>query len=189
LNEGETDLSKEQDQKLLEEFSKPEFKEQAFVKLVTQYQKRIYYFIRTQLHNHDDSDDVVQEVFVKVWLNLHSFRGECLLIHWIYRIAANEVYRFVRNKKRKFNYEFLEESNELTLPDPGVTISGEKAQQYLQEAIQLLPARQQQVFHLRYYDEMPYQEMSIVLETSVGALKASYFHAARKVEEYLRSKA
>ncbi len=164
-------------------------REQAFQILVTTYQERLYWHIRKIVMNHEDADDVLQNTFVKVWRSIEKFREESSLYTWLYRIATNESLTLINsNKKRSFMpmndaSEFL--MNNLT-SDP--YFDGDEIQRKLQEAILKLPEKQRIVFNMKYFDEMKYEEMSEILDTSVGALKASFHHAAKKVEEYLKSK-
>jgi len=182
-------LSNEQtisDEEILKTFSDPAKKELAFTWLVKRDQKKIYWFVRRMVIDHDDANDLVQEIFIKVWNNLSAFRGESRIIYWIYRIATNITLTFLDRKKRKGAVPLSEVSNELK--DhlyAGKYINGDTIQLKLQEAILTLPEKQRLVFQLRYYDETPYEELSKVLETSVGALKASYHHAVKKIEKYM----
>ena len=137
---------------------------------------------------HDDADDVVQETFVKVWKNLENFKEEAQVFTWIHRIATNEAFSFLRKKKRLFFIPFINVENRLakTLIDDNF-FNGDEIQLKLQKAILILPEKQRIVFNMKYYDELKYEEMSDVLGTSVGALKASYHHAVKKIENYLKN--
>lgn len=178
------------DEELLHQYAAPDLREQAFTLLILRDQKKIYWFIRRMVIDHDDADDLVQEVFIKVWNGLPSFRGDSSLLHWIYRIAMNATLSFLEQRKKRESISLDDLPEELMQKlHSGKHISSERIQIKLQEAILLLPPRQRMVFQLRYYDEMPYEEMSKLLETSEGSLKASYHHAVRKVEEYLRQEA
>lgn len=141
--------------------------------------------------DHDDANDLVQDVFIKVWNGLASFRAESSILHWIYRIAMNVTLTFLERRRKKHSSISLDDvPGELMAKlHSGKYMSADRIQMRLQEAILLLPPRQRMVFHMRYYDEMPYAEMSAILETSEGALKASYHHAVKKVEEYLKQDA
>ncbi len=174
------------DQELLVAFGNEGSRADAFTRLVRKYQERLYWHIRRLVVVHQDTDDILQNVFVKVWKSLAAFRQEANLYTWLYRIATNETLTWLETQKRfasvsmDGNDAFFEER--LTAQanyDPG------KIEWKLQQAMGRLPEKQRLVFNLRYYDEMPYEEMSEVLGTSVGALKASYHHAVKKVEEYL----
>lgn len=158
----------------------------AFTQLVEKYQKRLYWHIRRMVIDHDDANDVLQNTFIKVWNGLENFREQSQLFTWLYRIATNECLTFLEQLKRRKaeSFDNVEQilSNNLST---GKNFSGDEIEMKLQRAILTLPEKQRIVFNLRYYDEMPYEEMSKVLETSVGALKASYHHAAKKIEEHL----
>ncbi len=157
-----------------------------FQHLVEKYQERLYWHIRKIVLDHNDADDVLQNTFIKVWKNLDKFREESGLYTWLYRIATNESLTFLNSKKRKSLVplndvsEFLLDNLEA---DP--YFEGNEIQKKLQKAIITLPEKQRLVFNMKYFDEMKYQDMSEILETSVGALKASYHHAVRKIEDYL----
>lgn len=174
------------DQELIEGLKSEKRKDAAFNNLVLKYQERLYWHIRKIVMNHDDTDDVLQNTFLKVWKNIGSFREESSLFTWLYRIATNESITFLNQKKRHTiaplneTGDFLKQNLEAD-----EYFDGDDIQKKLQQAILTLPDKQRLVFNMRYFDEMPYQEMSEILETSVGALKASYHHAAKKVEEFL----
>jgi RNA polymerase sigma factor (sigma-70 family) len=177
-----------EDQELLEKFRHPDTRQFAFNQLVRKYQQKIYWHIRKMVIDHDDADDLTQDVFVKVWKNLDTFRQDAQLFTWIYRIATNECLSFLKAKKRKFFLPIHDISEELTAKiDSSPDISGDEIELKLQKALVRLPDKQRVVFNMRYYDEMKYEEMSVILGTSVGALKASYHHAVKKVEEFLKS--
>ena len=135
---------------------------------------------------HEDANDVMQNMFIKVWKNLDNFREDSQLYTWLYRIATNESLTFLEQQKRRGTISMSDEdtgmSNKLKADD---NFDGNKAEWKLQMAVQKLPEKQKVVFNLRYYEEMPYNEMSKVLDTSEGALKASYHHAVKKIEEYI----
>lgn len=176
---------KEQDQEILDLFKKPDRREEAFRKLVHYYQKGIYGIIRKLVINHEDADDLVQEVFVKIWNGLETFESQSGLFTWIYRIATNEALQFLRKKKRwKW---ILSDNNELLegylKQDP--VLSADEVQMKLQKAILQLPDKQRLVFHLRYYDDLTYEEISGITNTKPGSLKASYHQASTKIKQYL----
>jgi RNA polymerase sigma-70 factor (ECF subfamily) len=174
------------DEEIITAFEDTSKRELAFNWLVQRDQKKIYWFIRRMVIDHEDTNDLVQEVFIKVWNNLSTFRGESRLIYWIYRIATNLTLTFLDKKKRKSWIPLLQVEDELLNKlQSGKYINGDAIQIKLQEAILTLPQKQRVVFQLRYYDEIPYQELSVMLSTSVGALKASYHHAAKKIEKYM----
>jgi RNA polymerase sigma factor (sigma-70 family) len=172
----------------IQELLHPKTQEVAFKKLVRNYQKPLYNHIRTIVLNHDDADDVLQNTFVKVFRNLHSFKGESKLFSWIYRIATNESLTFLQQKSRRFNTtneELLQKQTEKMKADD--YFDGDEIQIKLQKSISLLPEKQQLVFKMKYFQELKYEEMSELLNTSVGALKASYHHAVKKIENYMNN--
>lgn len=176
------------DNELLEAFSKEATKEQAFTRIVKKYQERLYWHIRRLVVTHEDANDVLQNVLIKVWNYLENFRGESNLYTWLYRIATNETLTFLDREKRRKSVSISDYDNGLSnklYSESG--FDANKLEWKLQQAIQSLPEKQRVVFTLRYYDEMPYDEMSKVLDTSAGALKASYHHAVKKVEEFLKA--
>jgi RNA polymerase sigma-70 factor (ECF subfamily) len=175
-----------QDTELLLQFRDPENKEKAFTAIIKKYQEKLYWHIRRMVVEHEDANDVLQNVFIRVWNGLENFREDSQLYTWLYRIATNECLSFLEQQKRKSALSFDEMesglSNKIVADkyfDPN------KLEWKLQLAIQQLPEKQRVVFALRYYDEMPYEEMSRVLDTSEGALKASYHHAVKKIEDYI----
>ncbi len=176
------------DNELLTQFRQPATKEKAFTAIIKKYQEKLYWHIRRMVVTHEDTDDVLQNVFIKVWRNLDNFREDSQLYTWLYRIATNESLTFLENKKRKASISLDNEAAGLeNLVRADEHFDANKLEWKLQLAIQQLPEKQRLVFNLRYYDEMPYEEMSRVLDTSEGALKASYHHAARKIEDYIKN--
>ena len=174
------------DTELLALFREPATKEKAFNILVKKYQERLYWHIRRMLVDHDDSNDVMQNVFIRVWNALANFRENAQLYTWLYRIATNECLTFLDQQKKKATVSINDlESGLSNKIRADKDFDANKLEWKLQLAIQQLPDKQRVVFTLRYYDEMPYEEMSRVLDTSEGALKASYHHAAKKIEEFI----
>jgi RNA polymerase sigma factor (sigma-70 family) len=174
------------DKELLEKFRQEDTRNYAFNLLVREYQKRLYWHIRKILIDHDDTNDVLQNVFVKVWRNLSGFKGESQLYTWLYRIATNESITFLNQKKKRAGVPLDEASSFLGVSLQSDTyFKGDEIQAKLQKAILTLPDKQRIVFNMKYFDNMKYEEMSKVLETSVGALKASFHHAVKKIESYL----
>jgi RNA polymerase sigma-70 factor (ECF subfamily) len=174
------------DQQLLIEFRNPLTKEAAFTVLVKKYQEKIYWLVRRMVVSHEDANDVVQNTFIRVWNGLEKFREDSQLYTWIYRIATNECLSFLEQQKRKSLTplsEQVQQRAEQVKADSH--FDAQKLEWKLELAIQQLPERQRMVFILRYYQEMPYEQMSKLLETSEGALKASYHHAAKKIEQYI----
>jgi len=157
-----------------------------FNMLVNKYKERVYWLIRRIVIDHNDTDDVVQDTFVKIWKNLNSFRHDSELFTWIYRIATNEALTFIKNKKKKSFLSFgqYEESLMGRLKDDNF-FEGDEIQLKLQKAILTLPQKQRLVFNMKYFEDLKYEEISEILGTSVGALKASYHLAVKKIENYL----
>ena len=176
------------DKELLERFRNPDMRNYSFNLLIRKYQKKIYWHVRRMVISHDDANDVTQETFVKVWKYLDRFKEESQLFTWIYRIATNESISFLRKKRNRFFIPLINVENHLanSLKDDNF-FSGDEIQLKLQKAILKLPEKQRIVFNMRYYDELKYEEMSEVLGTSVGALKASYHFAVKKIEKYLKN--
>ncbi|MFD2247232.1 RNA polymerase sigma factor [Pontibacter ruber] len=176
-----------EDKELLEKFANPDSRNLAFNQLVRKYQQKVYWHIRKMVIGHDDADDLTQEVFVKVWKNLENFRQDAQLYTWIYRIATNECLSFLSSKKRKFFLPLNDVAAELAEKiDSTPGIDGDEVQLKLQKALLRLPEKQRLVFNMKYYDELKYEEISEILGTSVGALKASYHLAVKKIEEFLK---
>jgi len=177
------------DKELLLQFRDSSQKERAFTGIIKKYQEKLYWHIRRMVVNHDDANDVLQNMFIKVWKGLDNFREDSQLYTWLYRIATNECLTFLEQEKKRSVVSLEDEmdnglSNKVKADSE---FDANKLEWRLQVAIQQLPEKQRVVFNLRYYDEMPYQEMSKVLDTSEGALKASYHHAAKKIEEFLKN--
>ena len=176
------------DQELLALFSNAATKEQGFTQLVKKYQEKIYWHIRRMVIDHADADDVLQNTLIKIWKGLDNFREESQLFTWLYRIATNETLSFLAQQQRKATQSLDEMSDSLANKvKADLDFNPNQLEWRLQLAIQELPEKQRLVFHLRYYDAMPYEEMSKVLETSEGALKASYHHAAKKIETFIKN--
>ncbi len=174
------------DAELLNRFRDESTRESAFRDLMKVYQQRIYFHVRRIVIDHDDANDVVQNAFIKVWKNLANFREESQLYTWMYRIATNESITFLNAKKRRMATSIDDLEGHLAGQlKADKYFEGDKIELKLQQAILSLPEKQRIVFNLRYYDEMPYEEMSGVLGTSEGALKASYHHAVKKVEQFM----
>ena len=163
-------------------------KESGFRSLMHQFQEQTYWHIRRMVTSHEDADDVVQNTFIKVFRNLDKFKGDSKLYTWIYRIATNESITFLKKKNRRYSESIDGSESNIEnnlVADP--YFDGNHVQILLQKAIVALPEKQKAVFNLRYYDEMSYNDISEILQTSVGALKASYHHAVKKIEAYLKN--
>ena len=175
-----------EDKDLLVKLRDKESRNYGFNLLVREYQERIYWHIRKMVVDHDDADDLTQEVFIKVWNNLDKFREDAKLYTWIYRIATNECLTFLAKKKRRFFLPIGDVEGELASKiDTDSNITGDEIQLKLQKALLKLPDKQRLVFNMKYFDEMKYEEISEITETSVGALKASYHHAVKKIEKII----
>jgi RNA polymerase sigma factor (sigma-70 family) len=175
-----------QDTELLLQFRDPATKEKAFTAIIKKYQEKLYWHIRRMVVEHEDTNDVLQNVFIRVWNGLENFREDSQLYTWLYRIATNECLSYLEQQKRKAALPLDESESGLSnkiIADK--QFDPNKLEWKLQLAIQQLHEKQRVVFTLRYYDEMPYEEMSRVLDTSEGALKASYHHAVKKIEDYI----
>ncbi len=179
-------LATEKDQKILSLLRRPETRNYGFQLLVDTYKERVYSIVRRMVIRHDDADDIVQDVFVRIWENIDGFREESSLYTWIYRIAVNESLRFLKSKRLKLFLPLMDVSAQLEkLVDDPHHFNGTQIERKLQKAILKLPDKQRLVFNMRYYEGFTYEEISEMLGTSVGALKASYHLAVKKIEKYL----
>jgi len=176
------------DDELLSLFRDPVSKEKAFSQIIHKYKEKLYWHIRRMVVVHEDADDVLQNVFIKMWKGLEDFREESKLYSWLYRIATNESLTLLQKQKKvkqvaltDETHAFLEEKIKAD-----AYFDASKAEWKLQLAIQSLPEQQKMVFSLRYFDELSYNEISEILHVTVGALKANYHHAAKKIQDYLR---
>jgi len=171
---------------LLEQLKSEAHKDQAFKVLLELYKERLYWHIRNIVKSHDDTDDVLQNTFIKIFKNIDNFKGDSKLFSWMYRIAANESITFI-NKKAKRLQVSNEEVQRLAINNlkSDVYFEGNDIQIKLQKAIATLPKKQQLVFNMKYFEDIKYKDMSEMLETSEGALKASYHIAVKKIEAYL----
>lgn len=178
----------QEEKEFIKELLNPKTQNQAFQKLLKEYQKPLYNHIRTIVLNHDDTDDVLQNTFVKVFQYLNKFKGESRLFSWMYRIATNEALTFL-NQKAKINGVTSETLQNKTIDNlkADVYFDGNEIQIKLQKAIVSLPEKQQLVFKMKYFEELKYEEISEILGTSVGALKASYHHAVKKIETFVKT--
>ncbi|WOD44300.1 RNA polymerase sigma factor [Hwangdonia lutea] len=174
------------DAQLLEQLQSKTYKEQAFKTLLTLYKERLYWHIRNIVKSHDDADDVLQNTFIKIYKNINNFKGESKLYSWMYRIATNESITFI-NKNAKRLQVSNEEVQQMAINNltTDVYFEGDAIQLKLQQAIATLPQKQQLVFNMKYFEDIKYKDMAEILETSEGALKASYHIAVKKIEDYL----
>jgi|TARA_B110000908_G_scaffold72439_1_gene87434 RNA polymerase sigma-70 factor (ECF subfamily) len=172
---------------LIKQLKDTKSKESAFRELISQYKERLYWHIRKIVISHDDADDVLQNTFIKVFKNIDKFKGDSKLYSWMYRIATNESVTFINKRAKERNVDISEIHSELAATlQSDVYFSGDEIQLILQKAIATLPTKQQLVFNMKYFDELKYSQISEILTTSVGALKASYFHAVKKIEKYIQ---
>jgi RNA polymerase sigma-70 factor, ECF subfamily len=180
-------MNSSDEQNLIQEFKNGN--EQAFNQLVLRYQEKIYWIVRRMLNDHAGADDITQNVFIKAYHSLKSFKGESSFYTWIYRIAINLSLNEIRRKKLRKTFS-LDDGNDTQLqshdPHPLEKLEQEERRAIIQKAIERLPEKQKKVFVLRYYEELPYEEIAKILKTSVGGLKANYFHAVKKIGEYLK---
>lgn len=175
---------------LVKDLQTPSLKEISFRKLMRTYKERLYWHIRKIVITHEDTDDVLQNTFIKVFKNIDRFNAQSKLYTWLYRIATNEAISFIQKKAKEKNVDLNEYHTSVAstlLHD--VLFDGDEIALLLQKAIATLPEKQKLVFTMKYFDEMKYEEISNILETSVGALKASYFHAVKKIENYIKATA
>ena len=175
-----------EDKDLLEKIRNPETLNYGFNLLVRAYQQRVYSHVRKMVIDHDDADDVTQEVFIKIHKYIGNFREDSQLFTWIYKIATNECLSFLQRKKRRFFLPIGDVAGELSAKlDSQPGLSGDEIQLKLQKALLQLPDKQRLVFNMKYYEDLTYEQISEITNTSVGALKASYHHAVKKIEEFV----
>jgi len=175
-----------EDKELLLKVRNPETRSYGFNLLVRAYQQRVYWLARKMVIDHDDADDITQEVFIKVHKAIDQFREDSQLYTWIYRIATNECLSFLNRKRKRFFLPIEDVAGQLSVKvDSAPAMEGDEIQKKLQKALLKLPDKQRLVFNMRYYDELSYEDMAEITKTSVGALKASYHHAVKKIEEFL----
>lgn len=176
-------MSQEEEIQIIQDLKHPKHRHKAFEALVQLYSEQLYRQIRRMVYSHDDANDILQNSFIKAWTNIENFRGDAKISTWLYRIALNETLNFIHREKEIVPIEDAEQNftNRLVADE---YFDGDETELQLQYAISLLPEKQRIVFQLKYYEEMKYEEMSKILDTSVGALKASYHHAVKKISEF-----
>ena len=172
------------DEEILAQIKDPGSQELGYKMLLYKYQERLYWHIRRLVLDHEDANDVIQNCFVKVFKSIHNFEGKAKLYTWLYRIATNESITFLKKKTRKQTSSLDDEAQLGATLEADAYFDGDALQLRLQKALNNLPAKQKIVFNLRYFEEMSYNQMSQILDTSTGALKASYHHAVKKIEHY-----
>jgi len=175
-----------EDQFIIEKLKTPDTRNYGFNLLVREYQKKVYWLVRKMVIDHDDANDITQEVFMKIHRNITGFREDSKLFTWIYRIATNESLSFLRSKRRRMLLPIHDVERELSgLIDNGRGIDGTEIEKKLQKAILTLPEKQRLVFNMKYFDDLSYEQIAEITGTSVGALKASHHHAVKKIEDHL----
>ena len=173
------------EEKLIKNLHNPLTRCAAFSIVVKLYSERLYWHIRRMVLSHDDSNDVLQNTFLKAWNNIDKFRGDSQLSTWLYRIATNETLTFISHKQIETVSLDSEEGHIANELESDPLFNGERADALFHEAINRLPEKQRLVFNMRYFEDMKYEDISKILDTSVGALKASYHIAAKKVENFI----
>tara|TARA_B110000091_G_scaffold212773_1_gene260301 strand:+ start:847 stop:1395 length:549 start_codon:yes stop_codon:yes gene_type:complete len=174
---------------LIKQLKDTKSREKAFRELISLYKERLYWHIRKIVISHDDTDDILQNTFIKIFKNIGKFKGDSKLYSWMYRIATNESITFINKRAKERKVDIAEIHSELAATlQSDVYFSGDEIQLILQKAIATLPTKQQLVFNMKYFDALKYSEISEILSTSEGALKASYFHAVKKIEKYIQQK-
>ena len=171
----------------MEQLRDKKTRERAFASVVEHFKEQLYWQIRRMVFSHDDADDVLQNTFIKAWTGLDNFRGDSLLSTWLFRIANNETLNFLERNRQQMSLDEDAAVGVAARLESDPYFDGDETERQLQEAIASLPDRQRQVFNLKYFEEMKYEDMSELLGTSVGALKASYHHAVRKISDFFHS--
>ena len=186
---GQSHDNKDTEKKILLQLRNAQSFESGFRALVQTYQERLYWHIRQMVNLHDDADEVMQNTFIKVYKGIQKFRGEAKLYTWLYRIATNECISFLKKKKKYATLDLDDGASGMANNlEADSYFDGDKATIILKQALETLPEKQKQVFVLRYFDELSYKEISDILDTSVGGLKASYHHAVKKIEDFVKSR-
>ena len=188
MPQGSTTHKTIDEKELLLQLRSPRTADRAFENLVRLYQEPLYWHIRKMVKDHDEADDVLQTTFIKAWKNIDKFRGESKLKTWLFRIATNECLTFLNRQKRRSYTELADIQDDLSHSTQSMdTLSGEDIQAKLRAAIDTLPQKQKLVFNMKYFEELKYQEIQAVLGGSVGSLKASFHHAVKKIEVFLKA--
>lgn len=175
------------EQQVVEQLRDSAQRQRAFTLLVEHFKEQLYWQIRRMVLSHDDADDVLQNTFIKAWTGLDGFRGDAKLSTWLFRIANNETLNFLERKRQALSLDDEAAVGVAARLESDPYFDGDETERQLQEAIATLPDRQRQVFNLKYFEEMKYEDMSDMLDTSVGALKASYHHAVKKIADFFQS--
>lgn len=175
-------MQKEEEEEIIRNLHNPEKRHAAFSKIIRTYSEPLYWQIRRMVVSHDDANDLLQNTFLKAWSNIEQFRGEAKLSTWLYKIAVNESITFLNKERQRQNVSLDDDSFLVGSLESDEWFDGDELQLKLQKAIATLPEKQRLIFNMKYFDEMKYEEMSEILGTSVGALKASFHHAVKKIE-------
>ncbi|MBQ3656951.1 MAG: RNA polymerase sigma factor [Bacteroidales bacterium] len=175
------------DEEIIALFNCERTKEKAFRIIVDKFSRQLYSRIRAVVNSHEEADDILQNTFLKAWRSLANFRGDANLYTWLYKIATNEAFSFLRANSKKLSVSLDDDNLRLDFltSEIGDSQNGEQIRQRLQKAVSQLPEKQRKVFEMKYFEEMKYDDMAVILNTSVGALKASYHHAVKKIEKLL----
>ena len=181
-------MNEDAEYELIKRLQNPNEQKSAFADPVKTFSEQLYWQIRKMVLSHDDANDILQNTLIKVWTNLDSFRGDSKLVTWLYRIAINESITFINKQRQQQNIPLDDDDTFLLSKlEADSYFDGDEAQVKLQKAILTLPEKQRIVFNMKYFDDIKYEDMSLILDTSVGALKASYHHAVKKIEDFLSS--
>lgn len=172
------------EQLIVEQLRDSALRQQAFTLLVEHFKEQLYWQIRRMVMSHDDADDVLQNTFIKAWMGLDGFRGDAKLSTWLFRIANNETLNFLERQRQQYSLDDAAAVGVAARLESDPYFDGDETERQLQEAVASLPDKQRQVFNLKYFEEMKYEDMSELLGTSVGALKASYHHAVKKISDF-----
>ncbi len=177
-----------EDLELLKIIRNPETRDKGYRLLVEMYQRRVYGVIRKMVIIHEDADDITQDTFIKAFRHIQRFKGESGIFTWLYRIATNESLNFLEKKKKRFWFPLEDYEKKMSnYLDNSPHINGDQIQVLLQKTLLKLPEKQRLVFNLKYFEDLSYEEISHITQTSVGALKASYHHAVKKIEKEIQS--
>ena len=174
------------EKEILSQLRNPETKDKAFDYIVNTYSQKLYYHIRRMVIDHDDANDLLQDTFINAFVKIDKFRSDSAIYTWLYKIATNTSLNFIAKKKRQYTFSAIKFEDSLASQlESDQYFDGDALQKKLQRSVLKLPTKQRLVFNMKYFDEMKYEEISKVLDTSVGGLKASYHHAVKKIEKFI----